>query len=533
MKEEQEHSDNLVKSLHDVRVHNSKLYKNPELRKFTEAAVVERWLKSQDHQLAQKTKLSQVQEGSRKTPSHSRVTSAVNDTYQTHSRGTISRSTSPENNTDRENNVKENSANQTEKGLVENEETELENKGQEERAKIKDNFQVINQDKCKDSDGKCINKADKKLHKKELLRKISTNSITSYRIQSQNSESESGNENLDNDVDTIATQTANLTINKIQLYAKPHDEYTDHNECGLTEKNHDNDLIKRLHEVDENEETKRGEMEDIQNDTQDVGSSNSERGVDKSEEVINTRSIAHWDTEKKLRKKSRLVRDKVQQYNATNQYHSEEQETPEDDEIISKEFDTERQNSNTFCHNEIQHAEQEGEEVLEPVVHSTSPSHTKTPNEETEEHNNGHHDVSASLIGNPDISDGPHKRTIDPIYPQNDSKSRKPNPKRIEILIRDEEKNRERDLTLVIELPQNGNKTSEMREQSCQTDRDTDKELYGSERTELPPLKCEPPLIQRKERSFVRLRHEPVKEDPEVLYFIKQAVSISLTNYLK
>ncbi|XP_022337754.2 uncharacterized protein LOC111133566 isoform X2 [Crassostrea virginica] len=103
--------------------------------------------------------------------------------------------------------------------------------------------------------------------------------------------------------------------------------------------------------------------------------------------------------------------------------------------------------------------------------------------------------------------------------------------KRIEITIKDDDRNYENDLTLVIEMPKDERKTRattpakglHVREQCSQTEelgRESPRSLVS-----LPPIKCEPPLVQSRERSFVRLQHTPAKvePDPEVLYFIEQA----------
>ena len=107
--------------------------------------------------------------------------------------------------------------------------------------------------------------------------------------------------------------------------------------------------------------------------------------------------------------------------------------------------------------------------------------------------------------------------------------------KRIEITIKDDDRNYENDLTLVIEMPKDERRTRAItpakgvREQCSQTEelgRESPRSLVS-----LPPIKCEPPLVQCRERSFVRLQHTPAKvePDPEVLYFIEQAVSKSLS----
>ena len=109
--------------------------------------------------------------------------------------------------------------------------------------------------------------------------------------------------------------------------------------------------------------------------------------------------------------------------------------------------------------------------------------------------------------------------------------------KRIEITIKDDDRNYENDLTLVIEMPKDERKTRattpakglHVREQCSQTEelgRESPRSLVS-----LPPIKCEPPLVQSRERSFVRLQHTPAKvePDPEVLYFIEQAVRKSLS----
>ncbi|XP_011452401.3 fibrinogen-binding protein isoform X2 [Magallana gigas] len=115
--------------------------------------------------------------------------------------------------------------------------------------------------------------------------------------------------------------------------------------------------------------------------------------------------------------------------------------------------------------------------------------------------------------------------------PKHVSKSQTSSLPKIEIVIKNDDTHRENDVTLVIKLPQNGTRTREtsyvksMKDQFCQTDGDSQR---GSTRPQeaLPQFSCEPPLLQSKERSFIRLHHKPSREpepDPEVLYFIKQA----------
>eukprot|EP00105_Crassostrea_gigas_P030179 XP_011452401.1 PREDICTED: uncharacterized protein LOC105345797 isoform X2 [Crassostrea gigas] len=115
--------------------------------------------------------------------------------------------------------------------------------------------------------------------------------------------------------------------------------------------------------------------------------------------------------------------------------------------------------------------------------------------------------------------------------PKHVSKSQTSSLPKIEIVIKNDDTHRENDVTLVIKLPQNCTRTREtsyvksMKDQFCQTDGGSQR---GSTRPQeaLPQFSCEPPLLQSKERSFVRLHHKPSREpepDPEVLYFIKQA----------
>uniref|UniRef100_K1PR16 Uncharacterized protein n=1 Tax=Magallana gigas TaxID=29159 RepID=K1PR16_MAGGI len=109
--------------------------------------------------------------------------------------------------------------------------------------------------------------------------------------------------------------------------------------------------------------------------------------------------------------------------------------------------------------------------------------------------------------------------------PKHVSKSQTSSLPKIEIVIKNDDTHRENDVTLVIKLPQNCTRTREtsyvksMKDQFCQTDGGSQR---GSTRPQeaLPQFSCEPPLLQSKERSFVRLHHKPSREpepDPEEL----------------
>ncbi|XP_061166374.1 putative uncharacterized protein DDB_G0282133 [Saccostrea echinata] len=406
--------------------------------------------------------------------------------------------------------------------------TEMENESKKGKdTKVEENPDVSNQSKAIEKNLKGLIIEENHLNKEEKtsnleVTKNSTGNIDDL-VERSNDSSES-EEELTNHFVEKQVQSTDPNIHNNQMSAETQSECFGINDSCLNDESlqdirangHTKNIDDTKNESNESKDTPKNENA-VEFATLVKTNKTGDQEVYDCEKVIGTQDGAFTDNleDKAFHNESSFDNEANLKTSNPSEEHSK---------INSEKFETE-QDISSFLDN--QRLEQ-GDDKLSPKrVEDINSTESERVNEEVEQNNNEFPYELSCLNRNLEIADTPVK--LDPSPTSDESKSRKSSPKRIEILIRDDDKSRENDLTVVIELPTDGSNvaekhnSSEVKEQSCQTDT----EINPEKTTVLPPLKCEPPLVQRRERSFIRLHHETTslreELDPDVLYFIKQA----------